>query len=176
MVLSCQPKEKEVDKVQLVKDYVSALNTFDFEGIVSKFQDSVRLKEIVYESHFSREDYYHLFQWDSIFQPKYEILEIEEAEDGTVKMQVSKAGPRILFLNKKPIITDEVVRFEGDKIQSVQITDYVVFDEVTWTNTRKDLLSWINANHPELNGFLHDQTKQGALNYMKALEYYQASH
>lgn len=176
ILLGCQPKEKEVDRVQLVESYVEALNNFDYEGIVSKFQDSVRLKEIVFESFFSRDQYYKLFQWDSIFQPKYEILNINELPGDKVEMEVSKQDPRILYLNEQPIVTHEIVSFDGNKIKLVEIDRYVIFDEVTWTNNRKRLVNWVNSNHPELNGFLHDQTKEGAQKYMKALEYYSKAH
>lgn len=172
-LISCQPSKKEVDKVQLVKDYIAALNAFDYPAIIDKFKDSIRLKERVYESIFSKEDYYHLFQWDSTLNPTYKILEINEAEDGTVHMHVSKLEERIQFLNEEAIVTDEVVSFEEGKIHNIDIVNYVVFNEVEWINNRKKLVTWVNNNHPELNGFLHDQSKKGALQYLKALEYYQ---
>lgn len=175
-LLACQPPNKEIDNVELVKSYVQALNEFDYLSIISMFNDSIRLKEIVYESTFSKADYYNLFQWDSIFQPKYEILKIEEKADGTVELETSKQGPRILFLNEKPIVNHEVVSFENGKIRMIHILEYKVFDEETWSHKRQTLLDWVDANHPELNGFIYDQTKEGALNYLKALEFYQAAH
>lgn len=173
LLYSCQPSKKEVDKVQLVKDYIAALNAFDYPAIIDKFKDSIRLKERVYESTFSKEDYYVHFQWDSTLHPVYKILEIKEAEDGTVHMHVSKLEERIQFLNEEAIVTDEVVSFEDGKIHNIDIVNYVVFNEVEWINNRKRLVAWVNTNHPELNGFLHDQTREGALNYLKALEYYE---
>jgi len=176
LLCSCQPSHREVDKIQLVKDYIAALNQFDYPAIIDKFGDSVRMKERVYESTFSKEDYYHHFQWDSTLKPTYKILEISEVEDGTVHMHVSKLEERIEFLNEEAIVTDEVVTFENGKIHNINIVNYVVFNEVEWINNRKQLVTWVNNNHPELNGFLHDQTKQGALNYLKALEYYKQAN
>ncbi|NVJ47916.1 MAG: hypothetical protein HWE07_12345 [Cytophagia bacterium] len=172
LLCSCESKKEEVNKVQLVQEYIQALNDFDYQGIISKFNDSIRMKEIVYSSTFSKADFYDHFQWDSIFQPKYEILKIEEKADGTIDMEISKQGPRILFLNEKPTVNHEIISFEKGKIREVHILEYIVFDEETWSRKRQNLLDWIDANHPELNGFIHDQTKQGALNYLKALEYY----
>lgn len=169
--LSCQ-QQKGVNKVQLVKDYVEALNESDYEKTTSLFLDSIRLKEMDYVSAFSKTEYLRLFQWDSIFQPKYQIFEIKE-ENGYVRMQVSKKCKRILFLNEEPNITDERVNFENGKITSIEILNYVVFNDDKWDKNRANLTSWIETNHPELIGFLHDQSKQGALNYLKAIELYQ---
>lgn len=73
---------------------------------------------------------------------------------------------------KQPIITNEVIRFSDDKIASVEIMDYVIFDEATFIENRNGLLTWIDENHPELNGFIHDQTQAGAIKYSKAIELY----
>ncbi len=149
------------------------MNDFDYPAIISMFNDSVRMKEIVYDNSFSKDNYYNLFQWDSIFQPSYEILKIEEKADGTVDMEIAKQGPRILFLNEKPVVNHEIIQFEQGKIHQVHIVEYIVFDEETWARKRQSLLDWVDSNYPELNGFIYDQTKAGALNYLKALEYYQ---
>ena len=176
MLCSCGSNQKETDKVEMVKTYVQALNDFDYPSIISLFYDSVRMKEIVYDMSYSKADYYHLFQWDSIFQPQYEILKIQEMTDGTIDLEISKKGPRILFLNEKPTVTHEVISFKNDKIHSVHIRDYLVFDDQTWEAKRQKLLDFIDQHHPELNGFIYDQTKQGALNYLKALELYRAAN
>lgn len=176
LLCSCEPKKEEVNKVQLVQEYIQALNDFDYQGIISKFEDSVRMKERVYESAFSKEDYYYHFQWDSTLKPTYKILEISEAEDGTVHMHVSKLEERIQFLNEEAIVTDEVVTFENGKIHDINIVNYVIFNEVEWINNRKDLVTWVNNNHPELNGFLHDQTREGAIHYLQALKYYKEAN
>lgn len=51
-------------------------------------------------------------------------------------------------------------------------TEYVNFDDVTFGNNRTKLLAYIKEYHPELNGFINDQTEAGGKNYLKALEYY----
>lgn len=170
--ISCQYSNESVNKVEIAEEYINALNESDYDEIITLFKDSVRLKELVYSSAFSKEEYYHLFQWDSTFHPTYKILSIQE-ENGAVRMKVSKECTRILFLNEEPNVTDELVRFEDGKINSIEITNYVVFNEEKWEKNRADLVSWVEANHPELNGFLYDQTKKGALKYLEALRLYQ---
>jgi len=34
-------------------------------------------------------------------------------------------------------------------------------------------LSWVSENHPELNGFINDQTEAGGKKFLKALELYE---
>ena len=173
IALSCQPANKGVNKVEIAEQYINALNATDYEAIVGLFKDSVRMKEIVYSSVFSKDAYYTLFQWDSTFHPLYKILGIKE-ENGVVKMTVSKECPRILFLNEVPNVTEETIKFEDGKIQSVEITQYVVFNEKTWETNRDSLVAWVEKHHPSLNGFLYDQTKQGAIKYLEAIQRYQS--
>ncbi|SNZ01113.1 hypothetical protein [Flagellimonas pacifica] len=172
LVISCREKKSKINKVQIVENYIEALNEGSYNMIIQSFLDSVRLNEQVYKSTFSKEDYLSLFQWDSTFAPKYEILEIaQKGED--VEMKVSKECTRILFLNEEPIVTREVVKFKNDQIYSITITDYEVFNGEKWSDNRADLVSWVKANNPELDGFLVDQSKKGALNYLKAMDLYQ---
>ena len=37
---------------------------------------------------------------------------------------------------------------------------------------RTNFLNWMNQNHPEVNGFIFDQTEKGGLNYLKAIKLY----
>lgn len=173
--LSCQKSEKQSGKVDQVKSYINALNEGKYSEITRLFKDSIRLKEIVYQSSFSKEAYYDLFQWDSTFHPTYSLLEIEQKGE-EVHMRVSKEGPRILFLNEEPIITREVVQFEDDLMIGVTITNYEVFNDSTWSEKRAKLIDWIATYKPELDGFIYDQTKDGALKYLKAISAYQQSH
>lgn len=172
IAISCDEKKSKVDKVQIVEDYIEALNKGNHGIVIRSFLDSVRLNEMDYKSVFSKEDYYILFQWDSTFAPKYQILDMaQKGED--IEMKVSKECTRILFLNEEPVITKELVKFKSNKIYSITITDYEVFNDGKWGGNRTGLVSWIKANHPELDGFLIDQSKQGALNYLKAIDLYQ---
>jgi len=41
-----------------------------------------------------------------------------------------------------------------------------------WNLTKNEMVTWIKKNHPELDGFIYDQTKTGAQNYLKAIALY----
>jgi hypothetical protein len=69
-------------------------------------------------------------------------------------------------------VTDQVIRFDGDRITSIETTKYIIFDDSIFVKNRDELLSWVDINHPELNGFINDQTKTGGMKYLKAIELY----
>jgi len=108
--------------------------------------------------------------WDAVFSPKYEILNIAQ-KDGIVQAKISKIDKRIAFLHEAPFITNQTIKFQGEKISSVE-TEYVDFKQATWEKNRTALLSWIEKNHPELNGFIYDQTEAGGKRFLKAIELY----
>ena len=41
-----------------------------------------------------------------------------------------------------------------------------------WQRERDSLVNWIKENHPELDGFVHDLSMEGAQNYLKAISLY----
>ncbi|NAS11956.1 hypothetical protein [Poritiphilus flavus] len=173
--ISCKDTKKGTDHIEIVKNYYQALDESNFNKLSPLIADSFSSRELEYVKVFSKREYREFIRWDSVFHPEYQILEIAE-NDGLIKLKVSKAGIRSLFLNEEPIITREEVRIQEGKIESVAITEYVVFNEARWTKNRVDLLSFIEENHPELNGFLTDQTMQGAMNYLKAIALFKSSN
>ena len=54
----------------------------------------------------------------------------------------------------------------------LETTKYEVFNDSTFVKNRDELVNWTNEYHPELQGFLFDQTKEGGLKYIKAIEFY----
>ena len=88
----------------------------------------IRETEHDYKETFSKNSYIDWLQWDSLFDPTYEILQIEQ-ENEIVKATISKIDQRILFLHKEPIVSEEVIRFDKDKIISVE-KSYVLFNEM----------------------------------------------
>ena len=48
----------------------------------------------------------------------------------------------------------------------------IINGDSTFVKNRDGLVNWIDENHPELNGFIHDQTENGGLKYLKAIELY----
>src|SRR6056297_123042 len=81
MAISCIQKSKEIDKVQIAEDYIEALNASDYNQVVGLFLDSIRFNEMDRIRTFTKEDYHPLFQWDSVFGPKYKILDLREDGD-----------------------------------------------------------------------------------------------
>ncbi len=160
------------DGIAATNRYFEALNESNYDKVTSFFVDSIRMTEGIYASVLSKQAYKHMFQWDSTFHPTYTILEIEQSGD-TVLMQVSKTCTRIHFLHEAPAVSKERVVFQNGKIFSREIVDYVVFNGERWSSNRASLVSFIEANHPEFNGFLYDQTKAGAIKYLKVIELYQ---
>lgn len=167
-VVACQKPNAE----EVARDYYQALNTSDFERITQLKYDSVRVKEGPYNTAYSISDYVNWLQWDSVFRPKYEILDIK-MEGDAVELTVSKVCQRIQFLNGGPMVSKERIQFKEGKMYALEILEFVSFDNEGWNNRREELVGWIEEHHPELNGFIYDQTLQGGLNYLKALELYQ---
>ena len=167
--------KERISKIELVKKYYETLNNSDFSNVSSLLSDSILSKEVKYKMMFSHEDYLELLKWDSTFKPEYKVINISE-EDEIIKTKISQKDKRILFLNEEPIITNQVIRFKNGKILNIEIVDYIVFNDSIFIRNRTKLINWIDINHPELKGFLHDQTKKGGLKYLKAIEFYQKAN
>ncbi|MEM9363102.1 MAG: hypothetical protein AAGA43_10725 [Bacteroidota bacterium] len=169
---SCKQGDNKIDKLEWSENYIQALNSGDYKKTASFFSDSIRLNELVYKSAYTKKKYHSLFQWDSVFKPKYEILDIQ-LKGEFVEMKVSKQCKRILFLNEEPIITKEKIYFNEDGIYSVDIVEYVVFNETKWEKNRAELVSWTAKEYPNLDGFLYDQSLKGGLKFKEAIDRYQ---
>jgi len=174
-LIACKNPEKKIDNLQIAKDYYKALDNSDDSRIKQLLTDSLLTKETGYdyEQTFSLQEYMEWVKWDGIFDPSYEILEIVEV-DTIVKAKISKIDKRIVFLHEAPIVTDQVIRFVNDKISIVETTKYVNFNDSIFVENRDKLVSWIDKNHPELKGFLYDQTEVGGRKYLKAIELYKS--
>jgi len=173
-LISCNNSDKSIDKLGIAKKYFEALDKSNSSKIKTLLTDSLitAIPKYGYEVTFSRSDYIEKWlKWDSIFEPSYKILEME-LENGNVKAKVSKSDKRIYFLMQKPFHTNEVLRFQNDKIIAVE-TEYLNFDKTTWEKNKNRLLNWIEENNPELNGFIYDQTESGAKKFLKAIELYE---
>ncbi len=167
---ACSPSLSEEE--QLAHDFYDALNRSDFAAITQMQYDSVRVKEGSYNSRYSLQEYVNWLQWDSVFHPTYKILDLKTDADG-VEMTVSKVDERIQFLNGGPMVSKERLRFKEGKIYELEILELVAFDNKGWETKREQLVGWVDQNHPELSGFIFDQSLQGGLNYKKALALFQ---
>jgi len=173
--ICCNDTEKEIDKLDIAKKYYAVLDNSTSSGIAPLLTDSLLTRETGYdyEQVFSLQEYVEWVKWDSVFDPTYEILAME-LEEENVKAKISKIDKRISFLHEEPIVTSELIRFDKGKIKSIERTS-LIFNDSVFVKNRDDFLSWIDQNHPELNGFIHDQTKQGGMKYVKAIDLYKST-
>ncbi|MEM9649376.1 MAG: hypothetical protein AAF969_12925 [Bacteroidota bacterium] len=171
--LSCKTAEKEIDHLDLAKQYYKALDDSDDSAMVFVLTDSLltRETEYDYEQTFSLAQYEEWVKWDAVFEPTYEILSIEQEGD-LVKTRISKNDKRIQFLHQGPIVTHQVIGFENNKITRIETTKYEVFNDTLFVKNREEFLGWMDQNHADLNDFIFDQTKEGGLRYLKAMELY----
>ena len=170
---SCKNSKKKVDKLELAREFFLALDSSHSVEMRDLLTDSLVtvIPDYEYSMTYSVDDYVeNWLKWDSVFDPTYNILEIE-LENEIVKATVSKIDKRIQFLQQEPFITIETLRFDKNKIVTVE-TEYVSFNEKIWDKNRIALLEWVEENHPELNGFIYDQTEAGGIKYLKAMELY----
>lgn len=169
-LFSCKTSKKEINKVEIARQYFECLDNSDYSGISNWMADSLTTIEGAYEQTYSKSEYLKFLKWDAVFLPEYEIIDIEQ-KDRIVKARISKMDKRIAFLHEEPFITKQILKFHNEKIISVE-TEYVDFKEEIWEKNKNELLSWIEENHPELNGFLYDQTEAGGTNFLKAIKLY----
>ena len=167
-IISCKNSEKEIDKLEIAKEFYIAIDNSNPLKTTELITERFTTIDDEFEQKYSRNEFAEWVKWDSVFQPTYEILKIEK-ENGIVKAKISKMDKRISFLHHEPIITDEFLQFEGNKIKIINRTS-ASFNVEGFVKNRDELVNWIAENQPELNGFLNDQTKSGGMNYLKAIE------
>jgi hypothetical protein len=123
---------------------------------------------------FSQKTFYEHFKWDSVFQPTYRIVEIEEL-DSQIVATVSVESLRFEFLRNNPLTCKHKISFKGRKISKLEALGCIDADWGLWQKERDSLVNWIHIYHPELDGFIHDLSMNGALNYLKAIDLYKSN-
>lgn len=171
LLFACSPNKKTDELTAISKDFYATMSKGDPEKVKDLYYDSIRVKEGEYASAFPKDQYTGWLEWDATFQPTYTVLDLQQ-NGNLVTVTVSKSCIRTLFLNGEPSVTKEILSFKDGKIFSLEIAEYVLFHTEKWDKKRDTMVSWIKENHPELDGYIHDQTQKGALNYLAAIEYY----
>ena len=174
-LMSCKKTEKTIDKLEIAEKYFKALDKSNSSEMENLLTDSLitTIPKYDYEKRYSKDEYLGKWlKWDSVFEPTYKVLEMN-LDNGIVNAKVSKTDKRILFFMQKPFLTNEILRFQNDKIYTVE-TQYLNFDEATWEKNRSGLLNWTKENHPKLNlnRYINDQTEAGGKKLSKAIELY----
>ena len=154
--------------VEIVKDYYNARNDLNYQQIKTFLADSIKEIEGDNIMPYSKADYYKKFQWDSVFGPTYEIIEIEKS-DGHVIATISVKSKRFEYLGNNPLQSKHKFSFKDNRIVQTETIDYIGVDWIMWQNNRDTLIKWVDENHSELTGFAYDMTKNGGENYLKAI-------
>lgn len=157
---------------ELVTEYYEAFNSSDFSRITAVLNDSITITEGDYIMPYSQESFYEQFKWDSIFQPAYKIVELEE-QSKQVIVTVASSSKRYKFLKNDPLTCRFRISFNSNKITKLESLECLDANWDIWQTERDSLVNWTSRNHPELDGFIHDLTMNGALNYLRAIELYE---
>ena len=157
----------------IVNKYYEAINTGDFNLISEYFSDSLLFLEMEHTVSDSKEKYQTIFDWDTHFSPKIEILETTFTDNNTIEVLVTKTCVRIDYLNNKPLKSKQLFVFEDQKIKTINTVGFVDEDFEIWSNSLAELNSYIDSLHPELSGFAYNLTKAGAVDYLKAIELFE---
>ncbi|MFA5649046.1 MAG: hypothetical protein WC951_12160 [Bacteroidales bacterium] len=171
ILLSCNLNQKNREREELVRDYYNGFNTGDYGLISNTVCDSIKITEKEYILTRTRNELQRQFQWDSVFSPKYSLVDLK-IKGNSAEVTISKICKRIAFLQDSALVYNVLIDFDGDKISEIQTTEYVFLDFLKWRPRRDNLTNWINENHPELAGFVSTQSVEGAQNYLIAIDLY----
>lgn len=169
LLASCGKKKPSPSEI--AAKYYQAFDNADFNQLKTLLCDSISITEGDYLTSYSQDSFHKQFKWDSIFQPTYKLVNIEEVNNGIIAT-VSSSSLRYEFLKNNPLTCKYKFYFESDKISNIEVLECLDSDWDIWQKERDSLVSWINIYHPELDGFINDLTMNGALNYLKAIELY----
>lgn len=154
---------------ETVTKYYNAFNSSDYNKIKTLINDSITIIEGDYVMPFTHDSFYEHFKWDSIFKPSYEVVEIKE-KNNQIIASVAANSLRYEFLKNNPLTCHYKISFNSGKISKIETLECNGADWDIWQRQRDSLVSWINKKHPKLDGFIHDLTMNGAINYLKAIE------
>lgn len=169
---NCKSSSDILNPEKIVADYIHGLNESNFEYIKPLISDSLTTMEGGFVLTKNSKEYYTHFQWDSVFSPKYIIVESKRISDNSVDVTLSKKCERIKYLHDTATVYRAKIDFANNNIIKIDNFELVVFDTLKWESRRDTLVAWIKINHPELDGYIYDQTPNGAQNYLKAIKLY----
>jgi len=163
---------ENVDKAEQIKKYYAGLKNSDYNQLLAVIADSLTITEGDYVMEFDRESYYEQFKWDSVFQPDYKVISVENL-NGEFTAKVAVESLRFEFLKNNPLTCEHRFQFDAGKIKKIENLDCEDANWHIWTQERDSLVNWIKKNHPELDGFINNLSMRGAQNYLSAITLYQ---
>lgn len=156
---------------ETVKEYYNAFDSGNYTQIRALINDTITITAGDYVTRYTHESFHEFFKWDSIFKPSYEIVELKEKDNHIVATIASKSL-RYEFLKNNPLTCQFKIFFNSGKILKIESWECLGADWSIWQKERDSLVHWISKNNPNLDGFIHDMTMDGATNYLKAIELY----
>ncbi len=160
---------------QTITKFFQGINDSNFDEVSRYVADSVVTSEMQTILTKTKQELHQQFQWDSVFSPNYQILEIKKHDDEWI-CKVKKSCKRIQFLQDTSITCKMTIQMDESKIVKLSTTDYLTMDMAKWQSRRDTLVAWIAKKHPELSGFVYDLTPQGAQNYLSAIDFYKSEN
>ncbi|GAA5025089.1 hypothetical protein GCM10011506_09310 [Marivirga lumbricoides] len=170
-VLAISPQKQELTHKEIIKQYYDAFNHSDFEKVKELIADSIVFTEGDYVMPYSKESFHEKFRWDSVFKPTYKIIELKE-HGNQVIATVAVTSLRFKFLKNNPLTCSHKFSFKSGEIVKSEALDCIDADWIVWQKERDTLVKWVSMHHPDLNGFIHDLTMKGAVNYVRAMNLY----
>ena len=172
ILLSCKSSSDNLKPEEVVVGYINGLNESSFKQIEPYISDSLLTMEGDFVLTQSSEEYKIHFQWDSVFSPEYNIINSKKISDNSIEVILSKTCDRIKYLHDTATVYTAIFDLDNNHIIKINNTALIYFDTLKWSNRRDTLVAWVKKHHPELDGFIYDQTLVGAQNYLKAIELY----
>jgi len=163
--------EKQHTASEQIKTYYNGYKNSDYKLIKKVLADSLTTVFGDYTTTYSHQSYYEQFKWDSIFKPDYELVNLNY-EDGQLVATVSMRSLKLEFLKNNPMTCQYQFQFTSGKISRIEELNCNDANWKVWKQEVDTLVDWVKINHPELDGFIHDLSMQGAINYLKAIELY----
>ncbi len=78
-------------------------------------------------------------------------------------------------MKNNPLTCRYKFHFDSGKIAKIENLDGTDANWEIWQKEVDSLVSWVKFNHPEIDGFIHDLSMKGAIDYLNAIELYKKS-
>lgn len=163
--------DQKLTHQETVTKYFNARDASDFKELKKVINDSITITAGDYVMQYDQNSFYEQFKWDSVFRPSYKIVESKEKNNQMI-VTVAQDNVRNKFLKNNPLVCQFKISFTSGKISRLEELECISTDWNIWQKERDSLVSWINKNHPELDGFINDMTMSGSIDYLKAIELY----
>ena len=88
-MFSCKISNDSLSNKRIVEGYISALNNADIDKMSNYISDTIKVEELEFLLSDNMDDFYRMFQWDSVFNPHFELIDFQELDQG-VQITLSK--------------------------------------------------------------------------------------